>query len=192
MEIKSAKNFNDNIQVEICKLFVEGFGKDLDAISKNPDKLIKAFTHMFMIDNFYICVIDNEIAGMIACLDKEHYCIRHNIKILIKHLGLIKGLLANMIIKMHFTKYPKYSIGIGEKTGSIEYVVTNSKYRGKGVAKSIMEYIFSLNMYDDYILEVIEENINAINVYKKLGFNEAGTQKIYPMNYLYMIKNNVK
>jgi ribosomal protein S18 acetylase RimI-like enzyme len=192
MEIKNAKYLNNNIQEEICKLFVEGFGEDLDVISKNPDKLMKAFNHMFIVDNFYVCIINNEIAGMMACLDKKQYCIKHSKKILIKNLGLIKGLMANMIIKMHFTKYPKYTIEIGEETGSIEYVVTNTKYRKKGIATSIMNYIFSLNMYKDYILEVTDVNENAINVYKKLGFQVVGSQKIYPMNYLYMVKNNNK
>jgi hypothetical protein len=35
---------------------------------------------MFIFDYFYVGIIDNEIAGMKACMDKEHYCINHNKK----------------------------------------------------------------------------------------------------------------
>ena len=66
MEIKSAKDLKGNIQEKISKLYVEAFGKDMDVISKNPEKLVKAFTHMFVVDDFYVCIIDNEVVGMAA------------------------------------------------------------------------------------------------------------------------------
>ena len=89
---------------------------------------------------------------------------------------------------------------IDSKTGTIENVVTNSNYRKKGIATSLMEYIFALNMYERYILEVLDTNENAIKLYKKLGFKEVGTQqviyrfglKVHPFNYVYMLKENVK
>jgi hypothetical protein len=77
MEIKLAKNFNENIQEKISELFVEAFEKDLKIISKDTHKLVKAFSHMFVLDYFYVGIINNEIAGMMVCVDKEHYCIKH-------------------------------------------------------------------------------------------------------------------
>jgi len=129
---------------------------------------------------------------MLACANKETYSIKHDKKVLIKELGLIKGFVANMILKKIFTKPRKYAIEIDDKTGSIENVTTDSNYRKKGIATSIMEYIFALNMYEKYILEVLGTNENAIKLYKKLGFKEVGTQKIHPFNYVYMLKENVK
>jgi ribosomal protein S18 acetylase RimI-like enzyme len=131
---------------------------------------------------------------MMVCVDKDHYCINHNKKILIENLGLIKGLLANMIFKKYFNKYPKYPIEINEKTGSIEFVATNNKYGRMGIATSIMKYIFSLNMYEKYILEVADTNEKAFNLYRKLGFMEIYRirqkfSKQIGINYLvYMIK----
>ena len=55
-----------------------------------------------------------------------------------------------------------------------------------------MEYFFALNIYEKYILEVLDTNENAIKLYKKLGFKKVGTQKIHPYNYVYMLKENVK
>jgi ribosomal protein S18 acetylase RimI-like enzyme len=192
MEIKSAKDVNGNIQEKISKLYVEAFGEDWDAISKSPEKLVKVFTHMFVVDDFYVCIIDNEVVGMAACANKEAYSIKHDKKVLIKELGLIKGLATNMFLNKIFTKPPKYPMEIDSKTGSIENVVTNSNYRKKGIATSLMEYIFALNMYEKYILEVVDTNENAIKLYKKLGFKEVCTQKIHSFNCVYMLKENVK
>jgi ribosomal protein S18 acetylase RimI-like enzyme len=194
MEIKPAKDMAENINGKISELFVEAFGKDLKVISKDTNKLVKAFSHIFVPDYFYIGIIDNEIAGMMVCADKEHYCIKQNKKELIKYLGIIKGSLANIIFKKYFNKYPKYPVEIDERTGSIEFVATNKKYRKKGVASSIMEYIFSLNLYDNYILEVADTNEQAYNLYKKLGYKEVYRvkqrfSKTIGINYLvYMIK----
>jgi ribosomal protein S18 acetylase RimI-like enzyme len=194
MEIKLVKDLNGNIREKISELFVEAFGKELKIISKNKNKLIKAFSHIFVLDYFYVGIIDNEIAGMMVCVDKEHYCIHHNKKTLIKNLGLIKGLLASMIFKNYFNKNPKYPVEIDDKTGSIEFVATNKKYRRMGVATEIMEYIFSLRLYEKYILEVADTNEKAFNLYKKLGYREAHRikqryAKSIGINYLvYMVK----
>jgi ribosomal protein S18 acetylase RimI-like enzyme len=194
MEIKLAKNLNENIREKISELFVGAFEKDLRIISKDANKLIRAFSHMFVLDYFYVGMIDNEIAGMMACVDKEHYCINQNKKILIKNLGLIKGFFANMIFKNYFNKYPKYPVEIDDKTGSIEFVATSKKYRRRGVAMEIMNYIFSLKLYEKYILEVADTNEQALNLYTKLGYKEVHRikqkyAKKIGINYLvYMVK----
>ena len=196
MEIKLAKEVNDNMKEKISELFVESFGKDLKIVSKDSNKLIKAFSHMFVLDYFYVGIIDNELAGMMICIDKKQCrdCIKQDKKILIKELGFIKGLLANLIINKFINKNPKYPIDVKGKTGSIELVATNKNHRKKGVATHIMEYIFSLNMYEKYILEVADTNKSAYNLYLKLGYKEIYKvkqyfAKRYGLNYLvYMVK----
>jgi ribosomal protein S18 acetylase RimI-like enzyme len=196
MEIKHAKNLNENIREKISELFVEAFGKDLRSISKDKNKLVKAFSHMFVLDYFYLGIIDGEIAGMMVCADKDHYCIDHNKRILTKSLGLLKGLLANMILTKYLNKHPKYPIEIDGKTGSIEFVATNKKYRKMGIATAIMEH-FSLKLYKEYILEVADTNEKAFNLYRKLGYKETYKikqkfSKTIGINYLvYMVKQKI-
>jgi ribosomal protein S18 acetylase RimI-like enzyme len=106
----------------------------------------------------------------------------------------MKGLLANMIFKHYFNKHPKYPVEIDGKTGSIEFVATNKKYRKMGIATAIMEHIFSLKLYEKYILEVADTNEKAFSLYKKLGYKEIYRikqmfSKTIGVNYLvYMIK----
>jgi ribosomal protein S18 acetylase RimI-like enzyme len=194
MEIKPAKNLDENIRDKISKLFVEAFGKSLKIISKDTNKLEKAFSHMFVLDYFYVCIINNEVAGMIACVEKDHYCIKHDKKILVYNLGLMKGFLANIIVKKYLNKNPKYPIEIDKKTGPIEFIATSNNHRKKGIATSIMEYIFSLKIYEKYILEVADTNEGAFNLYKKWGYEEVCKikqkfAKRIGINYLvYMIK----
>jgi ribosomal protein S18 acetylase RimI-like enzyme len=194
MEIKRAIDFGDNIRESISEIFVEAYGKDLRFFSKNTEKLIKAFTHMFVIEYFYLAIIDNEIAGMIVCIDKEHFCINHNRKIFVKYLGLYKGLLANILFKYYFNKYPKYPVELDEKTASVEFVATKAKYRKRGVASTIMNYLYTLPEYEHYVLEVADTNTNAFELYKKLGYKEIYRKKqifgkYIGINYLVYMKH---
>jgi ribosomal protein S18 acetylase RimI-like enzyme len=99
-----------------------------------------------------------------------------------------------MIFKRYFNKYPKYPVEIDDKTGSIEFVATNRKYQRMGIATEIMEYIFSLKLYEKYILEVADTNERAFNLYEKLGYKEVHRikqryAKSIGINYLvYMVK----
>jgi ribosomal protein S18 acetylase RimI-like enzyme len=173
VEIKLARDLGGDIREKISGLFAEAFGKELKIISRDTDKLARAFSHMFVLDYFYVGITGGEIAGMMVCADKEHYCIDHDKRILIKNLGPIKGLLADMIFKKYFNRYPKYPVEIDDKTGSVEFVATNKKYRRTGVATEIMEHIFSLKLYEKYILEVADTNERAFKLYEKMGYREV-------------------
>ncbi|MDE7045014.1 MAG: GNAT family N-acetyltransferase [Acetatifactor sp.] len=59
------------------------------------------------------------------------------------------------------------------------------KYCGFGIGKAMMETVLSVAGelgYEQAELEVIRNNANAVNLYKKLGFNEYGT---FPDNMKY-------
>ena len=173
MEIKRAIDWGGNIREKITEIFVDAYGKDLQFFSKDKNKLIKAFTHIFVLEYFYIAIIDNEVAGMTVCIDKNNFCINHNSKILVKHLGIIKGTAAYMLFKHYFNKYPKYLVELDDKTASVEFVATKTEYRKQGVASSIIKHLLTLPEYKNYVLEVADTNTSAFELYKKLGFKEV-------------------
>jgi ribosomal protein S18 acetylase RimI-like enzyme len=51
--------------------------------------------------------------------------------------------------------------------------VTDTKFRGKGIATAILEHFFTLPQYEDYYIEEVADiNTNALNLYKRLGYQE--------------------
>ena len=189
MEIKKALEYGDNIREKITELYVEElYDIGLKFFSNNKEKLKKVFLNMIAPEYFYVVIIDNELAGMAACLDKGHLCINANFKSFVIHLGLFKGLIANLEFKDYSEKYGKY---IDDKTARIENVATNSKYKRKGIASAIIKHIFSLSEYKHYFLEVADTNMNALKLYEKLGFKEVYRKKVMPgsgINYLIYMK----
>lgn len=159
-----------NVRSRMSGIFAEGFTQWLVFFSKDKNKIAKAFAHMFVLNQFYIAVVDEEIAGMAACTDCKTLSVKLNKKELRMHLGFIKGSLAYYILKKEF-EMPFNSPP--SETGSIEFVGTNPKFRGQGIALMIIRQIIENTPYNTYLIqEVADTNIPAMNLYKKIGFEE--------------------
>ncbi len=78
---------------------------------------------------------------------------------------------------LHTNKNPRqrHSANVG--------VMVHPRCQGKGIGKMLMKKL--IDLADNWIpikrieLEVIEDNIPAINLYKKLGFEQEGVKKYY-------------
>ena len=60
----------------------------------------------------------------------------------------------------------------------IDYIVVDSQYRRKGIGEKLLKNIIDLNP-DNITLEVREDNIAAINLYKKMGFEVVSKREKY-------------
>lgn len=159
-----------NVRVQISEIFAEGFTQWLVFFSKDKNIIAKAFAHMFVLDQFYVAVTDNKIAGMVACTDCRTLSVRLNKKELRKYLGFFKGSIAAIVLKKEFESPLENP---SPETGSIEFVGTASEFRGKGVASQIISHIIKDTSYQEYLIkEVADTNTAAMNLYKKLGFEE--------------------
>ena len=179
MEIKRALEFSDNIREKISELYVEGFfDVALKHFSKDKAKLIEAYAPMFPLEYFYVAVIDNEIAGITACLGKGNVCLNLDRKLFVKHFGIFWGFMAYFTNKQYIKNLPTHTMDY--ETAVIEYVVTDSKYRGMGVASALINHIFALPEYKHFLIEVADTNVSTIELYKKLGFQETHRTKYMP------------
>lgn len=64
------------------------------------------------------------------------------------------------------------------RTIYIADLMVDEHFRGQGVAKGLLEYLFRLSQtkpYNAAVIRVWDENIPAVSLYKKLGFKEIAT-----------------
>jgi ribosomal protein S18 acetylase RimI-like enzyme len=190
MEIKRAIEFNDGIREKISTLYIDGFYDiGLKHFSKDKEVLTQAFSPMFPLEYFYVAVINNEVAGMVACLGKGNICLNIDKKIFTKYFGRFLGFMAYFTNKQYIKNLPVHKMD--NETAVIEYVVTNSKYKGKGVASALIKHIFALPEYKHFLIEVADTNPIAFELYKKLGFKETHRKRYMPgsgINYWIHLK----
>lgn len=61
----------------------------------------------------------------------------------------------------------------------INYIFVVNEYRRKNIAHNLIKYVIDNYKFDNITLEVNINNINAINLYKKLGFKVISIRKNY-------------
>lgn len=168
--IVKANKTDLDVRKQMAEVFAEGYAQWLVFFSKDKKVIAKAFAHMFVLDQFYVAIVNGEIAGFTACTDGKKLSVKLNKRELRKHLGFFKGSMAGIFLKKEFeAPYENFP----PNTGSIEFVGTAPKFRGQGVASQIIRFIIENTPYDNYVIEeVADTNIPAMRLYEKLGFEE--------------------
>lgn len=159
-----------DVRKQMAEIFAEGFSQWLGYFSKDKNVIAKTFAHMFVLDQFYVAITNNKVAGITACTDGKTLSVRLSKKELRKHLGFFKGSMAGIFLKKEFeAPYENFP----SDTGSIEFVGTATEFRGQGVASQIIQHIIENTPYNDYVIEeVADTNMPAMKLYEKLGFKE--------------------
>jgi len=155
--------------MKIAKAIANSYSSELNSLSKNQDIVAVVFEEGIHTERFWVWVEDDQVLGISACSDCSGRAFTPNRKTCIKNFGLVRGFIAYLIFKSEFAKqlpYPK-------KTGYIEFVGVLDSDRGRGISKEILNEIIKQNkQYNEFVLDVMDNNIPALKSYEKLGFRE--------------------
>lgn len=190
IEVRQSLTF-ENSRKYLADFFVEGFYSWIKYFSKDEDKLKKAFAHIFKLEYFYIALKNGKPAGMAAISDGDTLVVKLNKRELTKHLGFVIGRIAFYTLRKEFEVLGKHGIS---RLPEISFVSVSKKYRRRGIAEELINNLVNHTPYEKYILEVADNNIPAIKLYKKLGFKEhlrlpvKNSKRAGFDFYLYLIK----
>jgi len=174
MEFMKANELDFDPRAQMADILVEGFYEHFRHFSKDKGKLARAFATAFDLSVFYVAVEDGKIASFIGVTEKKSPALNLDKKVFRKELGFIMGSLAyKMLNKMMVAK--PYPFPIEKGTGVIDFVATSPDFRGRGATFELMNHAMKSAGYKRYILEVVDNNVPAIGLYKKLGFKEFTT-----------------
>lgn len=171
MKFISGTQITNENKIVVSKIFAKAFYQWLKFFSKDTDKLALAFENAFVMDKFYFAMSENRICGMAACTDGRTPSIKLVKKDLVRALGFIKGNIANKVLKGQFENHP-YPFELTKDMLSIEFVSVDDKFRNQGVASGLIKHIIEFSSGNEFVLEVADTNIQAVNLYNKLGFIE--------------------
>lgn len=177
IEVVPAKDLGESYRRRITDVFAGGFSADFTSLSKDPLKLTDAFEHMLILDLFYVGLVDGEPAGIAACTNGVQESTRHDGRELRRHLGLVKGTIADLTFRSEFSGGVP---GITPGAASIEFVATSPDYRGQGVARAVLTHLLELPNYREYVIDgVADTNVAALRVYERLGFTEFRRHSVW-------------
>ncbi len=149
-------------------LFVDSFYNMYTSLTKDKNVLQELFLYSLDFSLVYVAIYENSVAGFMG--------IAHNIKRTmhfdkikcIELFGKVKGIIVYKQLGYILEK-PNVK---NDKDVCIDYLATDSSYRGKGVATKLIEYACNKLGYDECYIEVLSSNITAKSLYEHTGFIE--------------------
>jgi ribosomal protein S18 acetylase RimI-like enzyme len=166
-------NYDHDVCYEVANVFVDGYYKELSFFTKDKEKLRNTFKNIFCPDVFFLAKIDGKIVGMLACANNQQRAMPIDKTIMKNQLGFVMGNLAYYLLKNEFNTPLTYP----DDTAYIECVATSEMARGKGVCTALFQHVMQELPYHEFILEVVDTNQTAYQLYKKLGFSEFMRKK---------------
>ena len=170
MEIIKASQLDFDPKPQMSRIFVEGFYTWIRHISKDREKLIEVFAHMFDLQRFFVAVKDRQVAAIAACtggVSPVSLCR----EVFAKVLGPVRGNISYWRLRRHMM-HNSLPFTISPKTGVIEFVATAPEYRNQGIGHALISYMIENLPHDSYMLEVADTNTTAKRLYERLGFKE--------------------
>lgn len=155
-------------------LFVDGFYYIFKkAVSKDKALLQQLFIDAFDCDMVFVCLHEERIVGFLGLGNSKKRCVTLS-KVTCKHLlGKMKGSLIYLQMGGMLHEITVHEMN----EGYIDYLTTDSDYRGKGIATMLIKYVCDTLPYTSYSLDVLSKNDTAKRLYEHLGFIQTKTKK---------------
>jgi ribosomal protein S18 acetylase RimI-like enzyme len=177
-EVVRADRAGEKARHQMAEIFADGFSQWLTYFSRDRDVIVKAFAHMFVLDQFYVALAGDRVAAFGACTDCRSFSLELQSAPLRRHLGWFKGSMAAIILKREFQKP---FVAPPSETGSVEFIGTALSFRGQGAASAVIRHMMDHLPYRTFIIEeVADTNVPAIRLYEKLGFTEYKRKSLSP------------
>lgn len=141
----------------------------------------------------YVAVYENNVVGFMGIANNKARPFHFDATKCRELFGKFKG----VIIQKQLSAIMEKPVVYGDKDLYIDYLTTDKKYRGKGVATKLIEFAcYELQYYQCYI-EVLSKNTTAKRLYEKIGFTEYKKEyNIFTMmkglGYLIKLKKPIK
>lgn len=180
--IRIVKARKENIS-DISKLFVEGFYDYFKSFETNKDRLIKAFKHSFILDNYYVVLLDDNVIGIGAVSDGR-FTVKFNKYKLCYYLGVGLGKRIYKYLKVIFEN-KDYAFEMDDKCGLLEYLVVKEEYRNNGIGNVFINHLIHDNDYIRYIAKIGDNN-RALHLFERIGFEEFDRERASEKERIYM------
>ncbi|MBF6133250.1 GNAT family N-acetyltransferase [Nocardia otitidiscaviarum] len=174
--VRRGDELGEEYRRRITEIYVRSFAADFVAFSRDTGKLADAFEHMLLQDRFHVALVDGEPAGLASLTEGDQTVFAPRRREIRRHLGLVRGLLAYVVIRRWFMA-PSDDARPGR--AEIGFVATEPGYQGRGVATALLRHLVEQPGYREFVLEDIKDtNASALAVYTRLGFTVYKRRKV--------------
>lgn len=171
MEIRIATEQDRN---RIAYIFADAFSEDWKQLSRDTEKVARALRNGHILNHYIVAEYDGNVVAFLALVTDKNRAFSIPIKDFQREFGFFKGYMVGMSLKNDMEK----EISLEENSAYIDIIGVCKEYQQKGIASSLLEYVFHHYDYSSYLLSVTDINRKAIDCYEKKGFKEVKREKV--------------
>ncbi len=151
---------------QAVEIYAAAFYDALQFLSTDLDTIADLLEQLFVPQNHYVALLGGNVVSVVAysTFNSRSIAIKRN-KV-VKHLGPVKGLYS--YFRLYRALGKKLNLHIEQLY--IDSVVTDSAYRGMGIALELQKHVIDNLPFKEIHLEVAQMNFKAIRIYEKMGF----------------------
>lgn len=172
-DVKRLSDLKGGYTTQVSKIFIDSFGHMFKEFSEDTKALQECFEKSLITSMIYVALDNDKVVGFIAVSTNKRRVLDFNTKVFVKNFGKIRGNIFCVQLNMIMGK-PAVK---NDNECYIDFVAVHKEYRNKGVATILFNYVHENETYDEYNLDVLSKNENAIKLYEKLGYEVVKVKK---------------
>lgn len=159
---------------EIAFVFADAFSNDWKILSSDTTKVARALEKGHVISTYIVAISHDRIVGVLALVTDEQRAFNIPLKEFQKAFGFFKGYMIGSALKHDMEKV----ISLNKHCAYIDILGVCKEFQHKGIASSLLDYVFVNYEYSSYLLSLTNKNDKASSLYKKKGFHEIRREKV--------------
>lgn len=158
-------------EIELVATFLfHQFEKEFEGLHLKQDKIIQLLTQAMKYEQCFIALLDEQLIGVISYSTVE----QASFEISFKQVGNIVG---PVKATLFYWQVMTSNLVLKPNQIYLNSLAVNPLLRRQGIGTQLIKFILNQQKVDEYVLEVLSENIPAINLYQKLGFEMISSKK---------------
>ena len=143
---------------QAVEIFAASFYEPLSFISPRVEDIADILEHAFVPSHHVVAMLDGNVVGVVSYSSSEGRAHSFNKEHLVRRLGLVRGYISYFRLRGVLEK----PLALSERQCYIDSVATDTAFRGIGISTELQRYILKHLPYDEFLLEVEENNLKEI------------------------------
>ncbi|MEF9967474.1 MAG: N-acetyltransferase [Longicatena sp.] len=190
MEVEIIRKALESDRMAIALINARAFSNDWSLLDNDSNKVAQALFNGINIDVYYVACIDDKVVGFLSYVTENQRALAIDPKSFQKVKGFFKGYAIAMMLKNEFEE----PLHLKKSQVYIDILGIDPDYAHRGIGTKLIQYLIDNSNFAEFSLKVTNINMNAIQCYRKNGFEEYKREKVkYPKQmgfeeYIYMAR----
>lgn len=175
LNIEIADSINKNQRIRAIEILYYAFEQKIRALIKSKDKALAIYNKSLKNDQVFYALLDGNVVGLIGLQYKNRTFLEFKYRDLRKYFNPLQSY---FIYKIYKLTSPK----IKDDVLRIDSVAVDTSCRSLGIGTQLINKVFEFAKnkgFKEVVLEVINTNPKAKELYERIGFKEEKIVRYY-------------